>query len=128
MTLMNKLSAAIAVVALGLSTLPAKTKASTVQPIVVVALAKVKPEEVSNFKKVVFEILEPTRKEDGNISYVFHQSTERPNEFAFYEEWDSNQQLDRHLKAPHMTRFFEKVGSFFEPSYPQIMRFKKINH
>ena len=104
----------------------ALSSAAFAQPIVVVALAKVKPGTEEAFKIAANKILAPTRAEASNISYVYNQSTSDPTEFAFVEQWESNEAIDTHLQLPHMQAFFGEVGGFFEPGYPIINRYVRV--
>ena len=96
-------------------------------PIVVIAIAKIKPGREAEFQQAVSLILPPTRKESGNRSFAYHQSTENVGEFAFIEQWASQEALDTHMKTPHMQAFFAAVGTLFEPGFPQIKSYRRIN-
>lgn len=96
------------------------------QPITVIALAKIKPGKEIEFKKAVLDILEPTRKEKGVIQFLFHQSTSSTQEFAFYEQWERQEDLNTHLKSVHMQRFFKKAGDSFEPGFPSIRTYLRL--
>lgn len=47
----------------------------------------------------------PTSQQKGYINDDPHQSTEEPDIFVFYENWESDANLDAHLAAPHLTQF-----------------------
>ena len=76
----------------------------------VIADAKVLPEHVEDFKRAVEKILEPTRNEEGNLRYDFCQSIDEPTQFVFFENWESEQHLQKHLESEHMSEFFSAVG------------------
>ena len=67
----------------------------------VVAIAETSPERAEELKKVCLDLIEPTRKEDGCISYDLYQDVTNPGKFTFIENWQSNEHLDAHLKTPH---------------------------
>jgi len=92
----------------------------------VIALVKIKKGYEEDFKKNALLILKPTRRESGNISYNFHQSTTDSTIFDTYEQWQSEKDLKLHLQTEHMETFFSKVGSYFEPGYPIIHTLKDI--
>ena len=98
---------------------------SVKDPVVVVAIAKVKAGKEADFKSAVLEILAPTSKEKGAILFVFNESTTSTTEFAFYEQWETQADLDAHLKSLHMQSFFELVGESFEPGYPSIKTYRQ---
>lgn len=95
-------------------------------PLVVIALVKVKPGNEAAFAAAARSILIPTRAEAGNISYDFHQSATDAGEFATFELWDTAEQLDAHMHAQHMQKFFGIVGPMFEEGYPQIKTYRKL--
>ena len=95
-------------------------------PLVVVALAKVRPERVEDFKAAIAPILAPTRAETGNLTFRFNQAEQDPPEFAFYEQWTTQAALDTHLKAPHMVAFFDKAKPMFIEGYPVIKTYREI--
>jgi quinol monooxygenase YgiN len=95
-------------------------------PLVVIALVKVKLGSEDVFRNAAARILAPTRAEKGNRLYEFHRSPEDPREFATYEIWDTDADLAAHMAAPHMQAFFAVVGKLFEPGYPQIKKFHRL--
>ncbi|KQT62906.1 MULTISPECIES: putative quinol monooxygenase [unclassified Aureimonas] len=65
-----------------------------------------------------------TRTEAGFIQYDLHESTEKPDHFAFYEVWADQAALDAHagsnfMKA-HSTRTAEWVQSVSIKTYCKI--------
>ncbi len=58
----------------------------------------------------------PTRGEKGCINYDLHQSIDDPALFLFYENWESREDLERHLETAHALRFDERTeGMLAEP-------------
>lgn len=92
----------------------------------VVALVKVKSGLEDEFKKNAHAILDPTRKEMGNISYNFHQSLTDKTVFDTFEQWSQIEDLDAHMNSEHMKAFFSQVGSYFAEGYPVIQTLKNI--
>jgi quinol monooxygenase YgiN len=68
----------------------------------VVAHLPAKPDKVDELKTLLTSLLEPTRKEQGCIRYVLYQNTKEPTDFTFIEEWEGQEDLDRHLSNDHM--------------------------
>lgn len=65
------------------------------------------------FEAQVKKVLAPTREEPGCISYeAFRlQKDGKPsNEFEFREKWKEEQDLQDHLKSPHMSDFMKAIG------------------
>jgi quinol monooxygenase YgiN len=51
-----------------------------------------------------------TLKEPGCISYTFSGDLTDPGGFRIFEEWESQEALDAHFKAPHMAAFQAAIG------------------
>ncbi|HZK96880.1 MAG TPA: antibiotic biosynthesis monooxygenase [Prolixibacteraceae bacterium] len=68
----------------------------------VVAIAETSADRAEELKSVCLGLIEPTRKEEGCISYDLYQDTTIPGRFTFIENWKSKEHLDVHLKSPHL--------------------------
>ena len=86
----------------------------------VIANVKVLKAKENYFIESVSRIISVTLKENGCLSYIFHQATNDPTEFVFYEQWESEDHLNAHLNSSHMKNFFEEVAGILETGYPQI--------
>jgi quinol monooxygenase YgiN len=51
----------------------------------------------------------PTRTELACIHFDFHVDAEDPNAFVFFENWRSKEDLDTHLKTPHLRPLFDRL-------------------
>ena len=89
-----------------------------------VALAKIKPEFVEEFKKTVNGLLSKMRAQPGNISYDYAQSEEDSTEFIFTENWINGLSIKNHMESSLVQAFFGQVGSYFEAGYPQLIILK----
>jgi len=58
---------------------------------------------------ILVKVIEPTRREKGNIAYVLHRSMDNPDEFMFDEIWVDNESLDVHLKQPYIISAVEQM-------------------
>ena len=65
---------------------------------------------IEDYKKVVFELIEETRKENGLISYELYQDNENPNIMAIIEKWESQQALDVHAQTQHYKRLVPQLA------------------
>ncbi|MBN1362521.1 MAG: antibiotic biosynthesis monooxygenase [Sedimentisphaerales bacterium] len=74
-------------------------------PLTVIARAKAKEEKVRHVKEVLQDLVGPTRKEPGCVSYVLYQSTDDVCSFVFVETWSDQAALDKHLQTPHLKAF-----------------------
>jgi quinol monooxygenase YgiN len=76
----------------------------------VVAIAETSTEKAEELKSICLGLIEPTRKENGCISYELYQDTTNPGRFTFIEHWQSKEHLDIHLKTPHLVAAGEAFG------------------
>ena len=58
---------------------------------------------------ILVSVIEPTRKEKGNIAYVLHRSMDNPDELMFDEIWVDNESLEGHLKQPYIISAVEQM-------------------
>jgi quinol monooxygenase YgiN len=70
-------------------------------------------DKVDESKKLLQGLCAPTRNEKGCINYDLHQDSTDPRHFFLYENWESQADLELHLKSPHLTHFFEVEKSLF---------------
>jgi quinol monooxygenase YgiN len=68
----------------------------------VVAIAETTAERAEELKSICLRLIEPTRKEEGCISYELYQDTTNPGKFTFIENWRTKEHLDIHMKTPHL--------------------------
>ena len=61
-------------------------------------------------------MLAPTRAEQGCRLYELYESSDR-GLFYFYEEWESQDALDHHTKAPHYKRLAKNVRDLLEGDF-----------
>jgi multiple sugar transport system substrate-binding protein len=98
-------------------------KAAT--PLTVVARIKAKPGMEERVRQELAKLLAPTRVEKGCIHYDMHQSTTDPALFLFYENWESEDDLQRHLGSPHIAAWF-KLSQELLAEPIQITRWRKV--
>lgn len=67
-----------------------------------VAHIKARPDKVSEMREVLMALLEPTRNEEGCVSYILTQNTDDPTDFTFIEEWESLEAMSAHLGSSHV--------------------------
>ncbi len=63
-------------------------------------------------KDILQNLIDPTRKEQGCIHYYFHEISNTPGTFIFYEQWASKNDLDNHMKSEHFTSCLKKCEPF----------------
>ena len=67
-----------------------------------VAHIRARPDKVERMREVLTALLEPTRQEDGCVSYILTQNTDDPTDFTFIEEWQSVGAMQAHLGSEHV--------------------------
>ena len=71
----------------------------------VVATARAKPGMEEELGKRLLALVEPSRAEEGCISYDMHQSKDDPAVWMAYENWRSEEDLARHFEMPYLKAF-----------------------
>ena len=76
----------------------------------VVANNYVKAECVDEFLRLTKEIVEKTNALDkGCIAYELFRDTKDPLHFAMIEEWEDQESLNAHMKAPHFIEIIPQL-------------------
>jgi quinol monooxygenase YgiN len=65
-------------------------------------------------KQECLALVDPSRKEQGCLRYDLYQSTNDPTLFIFYENWESREDLERHLETPHSLLFDERTAGLLD--------------
>ncbi|HAT55591.1 MAG TPA: hypothetical protein DCW31_10235 [Lactobacillus sp.] len=73
------------------------------------ATVYVKDDKISNYGELAQTLIAGTHNEPGNLRYDMYQSTERPGEFVFIEQYANQAALDAHHVATHFTSFLKRV-------------------
>ena len=71
-------------------------------PLTIVANITAKQDKIEMVKTELQKLIEPTRVEQGCLSYDLHQDNENPAHFVFYETWQSEDALQKHLESEHI--------------------------
>ncbi len=69
-----------------------------------------KPETREELQEILAAQVAPTRAEDGCLNYDFHADSDDPCVFVFYENGNTQQDLDEHLRKPHLKPLFDRQG------------------
>jgi quinol monooxygenase YgiN len=80
----------------------------------VVAKVVAKKESVDRVKNELLKLIAPTRKEDGCIDYCLLQDNDDPAVFIFYENWESEVCLARHMESDHFKNYVSAVDGLLE--------------
>lgn len=71
-------------------------------------------------------LVEPTLREKGCVNYDMHQSIENPDMFLFYENWESDEDLDAHLSAPHLADFAARIPELLDERGLTVNRIRRV--
>jgi quinol monooxygenase YgiN len=63
------------------------------------------PEAHSRFLAAAAAVVSPTLAEAGCRQYGFWADSDRPGRFLVFESWESEAQLEAHLRTPHLKAF-----------------------
>ncbi len=74
----------------------------------VIARLKAQPGQVDELSSVLIGLIEPTRKEQGCITYEMLQNNEDPTDFTFVEEWTEEAALVKHFETDHIQNALSK--------------------
>jgi quinol monooxygenase YgiN len=82
----------------------------------VVARVRAKPGQEAKVKRECMALVAPSRSEKGCINYDLYRAIDDPTLFIFYENWESREDIERHLEMAHCSAFDEEVeGRLAEP-------------
>ena len=77
--------------------------------IVIAGTIPVKPECKEEAYKLASLLEQETRKEPGCLMYTFYADQTDPNLFFIFEEWDSEEALQKHFQTEHMKQFLQQA-------------------
>ena len=76
----------------------------------VVAVLPAKPGQEETVRAALTALVEPTRAEEGCLSYDLYESAAAPGTFVTVELWRGQADLDAHLKTPHVQQALGAAG------------------
>jgi quinol monooxygenase YgiN len=81
----------------------------------VVAKHFVKPDQIDGFIKLAGELVAKTRQlDDGCTQYGLFQDLKDSKILTIIEEWESQDALDKHMKAAHFKEILPKLADLCE--------------
>ncbi|MFI3266454.1 MAG: putative quinol monooxygenase [Rikenellaceae bacterium] len=82
----------------------------------------------SQYNELIFEalkeVVDNTRKEEGNISYVLHQDLKEPLKYVIFEHWKSQEDLDIHESSDHFKKLVETIDG--KTAAFEVLKVKEI--
>lgn len=61
-------------------------------------------DRVDETRNLLESLVEPSRKEDGCLSYELLQNIDDPTDFTVIETWEDGAAYEGHLNSPHVQR------------------------
>jgi quinol monooxygenase YgiN len=92
----------------------------------VIAYMRAAPGKRDELRAALESLIEPTSQEEGYVNDDLHQSTEDPDRFFFYENWESDTHLDAHLDAPHLRDFAARIPELLDDSGLSVNRVRRV--
>ncbi len=80
------------------------------------------PENVEELKTILFNLIGPTRREVGCLSYQLLQDKTNATEFVFVEEWTSASAEHAHMTSSHVQDTISKAQPLLAKA-PDICRY-----
>jgi PTH1 family peptidyl-tRNA hydrolase len=80
----------------------------------IVAKFKVKENLEANFLKVINELGEASRAEEGNIEYVLHRDMNDAATYCLIEKWQDQPAVDFHNNTEHFKAAVPQLGEMAE--------------
>ncbi len=84
------------------------------QELIVVAKIKAKKDSLQSARCALLKLIVPTREEEGCIHYSLHQDNEDPTLFIFYEIWESQAYLEKHMESAHFKAHLKATEGLIE--------------
>ena len=94
--------------------------------VMVILEIQVKPENISNMKSLLAEILPDTRAYDGCQGIETHSNTEDPGNIVAIEYWNSRAHYEKYLAWRTETGVMDQLGAMLAGP-PSIRYFEKID-
>lgn len=86
----------------------------TAQQLTLVAKVKAKANYKEQLKAELLKLVQPTRKEEGCISYHLYADIENPDVFLFHEIWASQELWQKHMESDHLKAFAARLPEWVE--------------
>ena len=91
----------------------------------VIAHMRAAPGKRDELRAALEALVEPTSRENGYVNYDLHQGIEDPDQFSFYENWESGADLDAHLDAPQLRDFAARIPELLDDSGLSVNRVRR---
>ncbi|MFZ4507469.1 MAG: putative quinol monooxygenase [Fimbriimonas sp.] len=85
--------------------------------VILIASGRLKTERRAEALEVCQGMLEPSRAEEGCISYSFFTDPHDPDSLIFVEEWKSREAIDLHFSLPHFIDFSGRMADLVQAPF-----------
>lgn len=65
--------------------------------------------KIDEYKKLIFKLIDETRKEKGNIMYELFYDKENEGEFIIFERWENEEALKNHFESDHFKTIVPQI-------------------
>lgn len=89
-------------------------------------ILKSKVESIENFKSLLLDLVQNSKKEAACLQYDLHQSDKEPQVFIFHEVWENQAGLEHHNQQTYLKSFFENAKLYLEEA-PIIYKTNKLS-
>lgn len=94
--------------------------------IVVIAKMKTQAGQEEAVETELRKLVEYVRNEEpGTLTYLCHRSVEDPGQFLFYERYQNQEALNRHMSSARFLQIFQRVSPLLDGA-PVIERYEEI--
>ncbi|MEA3537177.1 putative quinol monooxygenase [Rhizobium sp. CC-YZS058] len=77
--------------------------------VTIIGTVTARPDCRDELEAILSRQVAPTRSEAGCINYDFHVDAADACVFVFYENWRSQEDLDQHMKMPHLVPLLSEM-------------------
>jgi len=84
-----------------------------------------RPETADSLRRILHDLMGPSRGEAGCLSYELFQNQDNPVEFVTLEQWANQAAADAHMTTPHVAMAISKAGDLLALP-PLIHRFQRV--
>ena len=87
----------------------------------VLASIKLHEGQRAKFLEIFNANVPKVRQESGCIDYKLHQDNDDPAVFIFYETWESQAYLEKHMNSAHFKSYVSAVDGLLEEKLVHLM-------
>lgn len=92
----------------------------------VIATLTIKPDTLDALREAAMPCIEATREEPGCIFYDLNASVSNSRRVVFVERWKSREDLENHLRTPHIKAWREASAPLIEDRTVEIIHPERI--